>query len=95
LRKEHFDPPARAHFDLAVQLLAFALGLGKAEAEARCGFLSPHIAVGSRSVRSEGIAGAANGLQVLREPRVTFDFAAQPGHLDVDIPDITAELTCK
>src|SRR5207244_4308668 len=44
------------------------------------------------SLGLEGIASAADGLQVARVARVGFDLAAQPRHLYVDIADVAAEL---
>src|SRR5579863_5408763 len=46
----------------------------------------------SVSLGLEGIAGAADGLQIARIARVGLDLAAQPGHLHIDVADIAAEL---
>src|SRR5215468_10608753 len=48
-------------------------------------------AIGSRSIRSERIAGAAHRLQIARESRVALDLAAQPRHLNIDVADVAAE----
>src|SRR5438034_570619 len=46
---------------------------------------------GRLSLRLEDITGAANGLQIAGIARIALEFAPQPRHLHIDIPDVAAE----
>src|SRR5262249_53270577 len=49
-------------------------------------------AVPGASIRLEDIADACHRREVARDFRIALDLAAEPRHLHVDRPDVTAEL---